>query len=301
MRTEPDFERTRDVGQTRGRHDPLTSVGAGRSSPSPVTLLKRAGQLSAAIITIAALSLLAREGRPGPVDPSIESQIGSPFVPTVARAARPAIPVALSEPRFRLDDPDALEAPRAETARLNPATGRREDVLVQGGFDIIEAPYLRLTLTGTPEPETGPRLFVTLARRAADGQGLAVIRTGEHGTIATKFGVVETLDLTLGGEGRRNCTGFATLEPGALRLDGWLCAPLGQAPEPRAVACALDRISLNGQPSSALESTFATTEARRDPGCGPRVVAMKNADRDVGGETGSIPARRPRKAPDTKK
>ncbi|KQP43001.1 hypothetical protein ASF49_02125 [Methylobacterium sp. Leaf104] len=231
--------------------------------------------------------------RPHPVAPSPEAQGGSGFVPASAQAVRPAMPITLTAPRFRLDDPEAIERPRAEAARRNPMSGRREDVLVQGGFDTIEAPYLRLILSEAAESDPGLGLFVTLARRAADGQALAVIRTGERGTLETKFGPMETLEVTLGGEGKRTCTGFASLGAGALRLDGWLCAPLGQAPEPRAIACLLDKVALNGQAWPEMEAAFAMVEARRDPRCAPQ--GTRAPMREIGTETGSISDRGTRK------
>jgi len=251
----------------------------------------------AAGAVVAVLSWAARSGGSDAAVPVMETPSGPGFVSISAQAVRPATPLALSAPRFRLDDPEAIEAPRAEAARLNPASGRREDLLVQGGFHTIEAPYLRLTVTEMSGAEPGPGLFVTLARRAADGQALAVIRTGERGVIETKFGPMETLELTLGGEGKRACTGFASLNPGALRLDGWLCAPLGQAPEPRAITCLLDKVALNGQASSDMAVAFAGFEARRNSGCGPHAPLANGSQREIGTETGSILSQANRKKP----
>jgi hypothetical protein len=274
--------------------DTIDAAALPLGRPTGVRVLRRLGQVAVAAGAIALLSLFAREGgAPKPTPPDTMSDIasGAAFVPSVPRTARPAAPLALTTPRFRLDDPDAIEPVRAETARRNPSTGQREDVLIQGGFSTIEAPYLRLILTETLDSEPVQSLFVTLARRAADGQGLAVIRTGERGVVATKFGAIETLDITLGGEGKRTCTGFASLGPGSLRLDGWLCAPLGQAPEARALVCALDKIALNGQASPEMDSAFAALDARRDPGCRTQSVS---APASVV-ETGSISGRRTRK------
>jgi hypothetical protein len=254
--------------------------------------LARLLQVLVAGTVVAGLSLAARSGASAPTVPPAEVSIGAAYGPASAQAVRPALPLAQTAPRFRLDDPEAIEAPRAESARRNPTSGHREDILVQGGFDTIEAPYLRLILTEASESEASPGLFITLARRAADGQALAVIRTGERGTIETKFGPMETLEVTLGGEGKRTCTGFASLTRGTLRLDGWLCAPLGQAPEPRAVTCLLDKVALNGQAWPEMSAAFAAIESRRDPGCGPRAAVPT---RDFGGETGSLPDRGTRK------
>lgn len=213
---------------------PPTEAEIPARAPPRLRAVRWSGQLLLAGCAIALLSHFARApGNPAPPSRPPEPAVAAAFVPSVtARTERPAVSVALSAPRFRLDDPDSLEPVRAEAARLNPATGQREDALVQGGFPIIEAPYLRLVLTETLEPGPPQSLFVTLARRAADGQGLAVIRTGERGVVETKFGPVETLDITLGGDGRRQCTGFASRNRGMMHLDGWLCAPSGRLPSP---------------------------------------------------------------------
>ena len=278
------------------RHDPHDI----RSTVAPIAMapsrwLRLAGQGLAATGLIGALSLAAHEMRL-PERPAVAAPaaITPDFVPSAASRVRPAVSLAASAPRFRLDDPDALDPVKAEPARLDPATGRREDSLSQGSFLVGEAPYLRLAIT-EGGPADAPSLFVILARRAADGQGLAVVRTGERGRIATKFGPVETLEATFSGPVSRICTGFSNraqidLDPAAPRLDGWLCAPLGQAPEPRAIACALDKLALNGQASPVHEAAYRVFEDRRRPDCAP---ALGDAPkRDAGGVTGSI-ARRP--------
>lgn len=239
----------------------------------PSTALRISARLACAAAAIAALSLLAREsrenGRTGPPPgamagdaPTVMSEAPKPFVPSVGVAVRPAVPTAMAAPRFRLDDPDALEPARAEGTRIDPASGRREETLNQGAFPNIEAPYLRLTVGDTGQGDPTPGLFVTLVRRAADGPGLSVIRTGERGRLATKFGLIETLEATFSGPLDRVCTGFAGSAGAALRFEGWLCAPLGQAPEPRAVACALDALV-------PLAPGVPGFDGPRDPACRP--------------------------------
>lgn len=258
-------------------------------TPMPAApLFRRPTRIALGISAVALLVLLAHGRGSPPAMPAAPAE--APVAPAL-RAARPALPLALTAPRFRLDDPEALEPVRAEPGRLNPASGQREDVLVQGNFAGIDVSYLRLTLTETPGDEAEPSLFVTLARRAAEAQGLAVLRAGERGVIATQFGAVETLEITLGGEGKRICTGFISRQPGPLRLDGWLCAPLGQAPEARAVTCTLDKVALNGQAWPEGDAAFAAFERARDPACAPRIDKVQ----EVSGETGSIPNRRARK------
>lgn len=253
------------------------------------------GRAGIAVTLIAILTVFAREEREAKSgSPAIRpDSIGSStFVSSAGLAARPALPLTASGPRFRLDDPDGLDPVRSGAPRLDPASGRREDTLTQGDFSGIEGPYLRITVTEGTVSDPARSLFVTIARRGADGQGLSVVKTGERGLIQTKFGPVETLEVTLSGSGRRICTGFATLGTAPVRLDGWLCAPLGQPPEPTAIACALDKFVVNGQASPGLEAAFRTAETRRDARCLGRAAGVL---RETIGQTGSIQKPRERK------
>ena len=265
-------------------------MGEGARDSRRLPLLSLTLRLAVASAAIAALSLYAQGAlrkAPAPApEPPVEV-VAAPFVPSTpaapARAALPPLPG-----RLALADPDGLDPVRIEPARVNPATGLREEVVARGSFEAIESPALRLTLTRDAGTDAPPGLFVTLARRAADGPALAVIRTGARGRIATKFGAVETLEATLSGAARRICTGFVTLEAAPLRIDGWLCAPLGQPPEPRALACALDGLTLDGAEEPAA-SVFREAERRRDPACGQ---ARPSAAAEAAGRTGSIRGRR---------
>ncbi|MFE1601384.1 hypothetical protein [Methylobacterium sp. ID0610] len=202
-----------------------------------------------AAAVIALLSILASERRDAPA-------------PAPAAIAAPPVWEDAAADRYRLDGTDEARA----GARRRPSLGLREDSLALGDFGTIETPFLRVTLAEAPDLETG--LFVSLVRRAAEHDGLAVIRTGDRGRIESRFGPVETLEATLSGsEGQRACTAFRLLDP-AIRLDGWLCAPLGLPPEPVAVGCALDR--LTARPNVLLPAAVVdllTRPAR--PVCAP--------------------------------
>lgn len=246
--------------------DTARETGLAGPRRRPAAALRILPRLACAAALIAGLSLLARETRPQAARPEGDAAAASdapaPFVPSVSLAVRPAMPSAVAAPRFRLDDSGAGEPAGTEAVRHDPVSGRREETLALGAFPNIESPYLRLTVAEAGPGDPAGRLFVTLARRAADGPGLSVIRTGERGRIETKFGAVETLEATFSGPLDRICTGFAGSAGALFRFDGWLCAPLGQAPEPRAVACALDGL-LAAAPDTPGFS------GRRDPACRP--------------------------------
>ncbi|GJE26157.1 hypothetical protein [Methylobacterium organophilum] len=270
MRREPSFEPDESAAEEPA---PRLLVRA-----KPFRRLRRAGQLASAAALIAGLALVARDRGPAPPAPAPWSD-----PPRALAPVRAATPVAAGGPLLGLEPAQPDLPLRTEPPRWNAATGLREDALTSGSFDAIEAPYLVLTMTDGAE--TGSSLFVTLARRAADGRGLAVTRTGERGQLATKFGAFETVAATLSGEGSRACLGFQSLETQAMRLDGWLCGILGQMPEPRDLACAVDRLVLKGTSVSPLETAFTQAEARRDPSC----KAGTGAEAAQAGEaTGSI-------------
>lgn len=212
--------------------------------------LRRRGPLVAKLVLsaalIAGLSLVARDRATVPEPQRVWSE-----PPRAAEGARRAI--AATEPLLTLRGDAADLPPQIEPTRWNSGNGQREDSVSQGAFDLIEAPYLLVTATdagGRIEP--GSSLFVTLVRRAADGRGLSVLRTGERGVVATRLGAFETVETTLSAMGKRGCVGFRSLDLKTVSIDGWLCGILGQAPEPRTVACAIDRVTLAGRVTATL-------------------------------------------------
>lgn len=248
----------------------------GLARPRPLRRARIAAKLTVCAALIAGLSLAARDRLHAP-EPRDWTD------PPRTENTAPRM-VASSEPLLTLVEAASelpVPPPRAEPSRWDPTRGQREDSVSQGSFDAIEAPWLLVTATdpGAARTEPGPSLFVTLVRRAADGRGLAVTRTGERGAVATRYGSFETLEAVLSGDGARTCTGFRSLDLNTLRLDGWLCGILGQAPEPRALACAIERIALSGRVAAALgagEAGKGNTGA-----CGSEAAAL-------GDRTGSV-------------
>ncbi|SDM74132.1 hypothetical protein SAMN05216360_103257 [Methylobacterium phyllostachyos] len=193
-------------------------------------------RLVAASALIALLCVCA--WRPGGRIPSAAMPFEARSQPTApAPPASPPVALAL----FDLAEPGI--DPVRVTAGIDPRTGLREDVLSRGNVAASAAPALWVTLTRGKDTGPAPTLFVLMARRAATGPALAVIKTGSRDQIRTKFGVVETLEITFGGPATRTCLGFVTREA-AFRLDGWTCAPLGHPPATQALACSLDALSL---------------------------------------------------------
>lgn len=232
--------------------------------------------LAAAVVT--GLSCYARPK----VEWSGAERLAPSFVPS-----GPAVPVPAPSPvaQFDLAEPSA-DPFRVAPGRIDGRTGQREDSLTRGDFDTLEAPTLRVTLTRGPSAELPTSLFVLVARRAAAGPeigrpALSVVRTGPSRQILTKFGSVELLEVTLGGASRRTCTGFVTREA-AFRLDGRVCAPLGQPPEAQTVGCTMDALRLVDLSDPDTTAAFSAVPRNAESCASAKPAA------DAAARTGSI-------------
>jgi hypothetical protein len=208
--------------------------------------------LLAAAVTAGGLTVMMRGLAPSAPPP--------PLVRAIER------PTALGIAPLRLAEP-GIDPVRVEPGRIDGRTGYREDILGRGQFEAVETPILRLAVTRGAGAEKAPSLFVLLARRAGHappgGLPLSVMRTGVRGTVATRFGAVETLEAILSGPTTRTCTGFVSTHPG-LRIDGYLCGPLGGAPAAQSLACTLDALDLDDPTDPLATDVFRKARARSD-------------------------------------
>lgn len=195
------------------------------------------------------------------------------------------VPAIVGTAPLRLNEP-GIDPVRVEPGRIDPKTGLREDVLGRGSFAAIEAPVLRLAVTRGIGAERAPGLFVLVARRAAmAARGelpLSVSRVVPRGVVATRFGPAEIAEATLSGPLTRACTGFVLAQAG-LRIDGFLCGPLGGAAEPKALACTLDALDFDDQSDPTASDLFRQAKAR----------SACETTADPTARTGSIERRRP--------
>lgn len=233
---------------------------AGLTGFSPHSLGLRV-VLASAVIALLCVGALRQGGdhKAGSESPSPVPRFEAAFTPSIPAAPPVPVPVA----RFALE-PDL--DPARVTARIDPRTGLREDAVSRGDVASIEVPAVSITLTRGRAAGAAPALFVLLARRAATGPAvdqpaLSVVRTGARGRIETRFGAVETLEVTFGGSTLRTCLGFVTREDSAFRLDGWSCAPHGRPPEAQALACTLDALSFLDLADPDTTAAFSTAAA----------------------------------------
>lgn len=282
MRREPVFE---DMAEDFDGSDmrPLAPL-------RPFRRTRLAGRFVCAASLIAGLSLVARN--------KTENTAPAPgwVEPRRTASHTPVRTIIQASPSMLAIDALPFEPPaRIETPHWSAATGRREDGLAQGQFDAIDAPYLRVTVSETPADETSSSLFVLLARRAADLRGLSVTRTAARGTLDTKFGPFETVEMTLQGVGARQCTGFQSLGSASARIDGWHCGLLGQVAETSTVACSIDRLKLTGP----VETAFSEADRPRRSSCNAETAAVSAPPSDDA--TGSIEKGKPESRARTKK
>lgn len=243
-------------------------------------------------IVAAVLAYLAQPQAP----PRAETP-ATPVRQTDARSPPPAwTPIARPLAIYGIDAPALKSLPVALSARRNTA-GAREDTLAFGWFDQDNETHLRIVLQRSTQPEPlDASLFLDLARRASGAAGLAVTRSTPPEGLATKFGPMETSEVTLSDAAERACLAFrfAHQEIG-FRLVGWHCPAKGQAIDRKVLACTVDRLSLaeagNDEP---LKTVFAQADRQRIAECTPApIVASAEPRRGAKGSRQARPARTP--------
>ena len=195
-----------------------------------------------------------------------------------------------------MDAPQLKALPIALSARRN-AAGAREDTLTFGWFDQDTEAHLRVVVHRSTQPEPHDiSLFLDLARRASGAAGLAVTRSTPPEGLATKFGLMETSEVTLSDSAERACLAFrfAHGEIG-FRLVGWHCPARRQAIDRKVLACTVDRLSLaeagNDEP---LKTVFAQADRQRIAECMPApIVASPEPRRGAKSSRQARPARTP--------
>ena len=200
-------------------------------------------------------------------------------------------------PIFGLESPELDRGSATLEARRSQDGSQREDVL---GFSTFTEPkpHLLLRLSVEHDRDELSQPFIVALVRDAAARAMSVQRSGRPTAIQTRFGPVETADVTLSdGEVSRACIAFR-MDSGALPLSlgGWWCGASKPADRQQLV-CLIDRIDLlNAGDDRALRTAFARTELHRLPACAPprlsasgRKVSWLDAD-------GATPALRTKSA-----
>ncbi len=180
---------------------------------------------------------------------------------------RIARPIAM----FGLESPELDRQTPAYESRRTQDGARREDTLVYGVFAEPRAHLLlRLSLDQNQDQLSQP--FVIAMVRDAAARGMSVQRSGVAVPLQSRFGRVETADVTLSdGETSRACIAFRR-EAGdlPLGLGGWWCGGQSRPADRQQLACMLDRLDLlSAADDRALRAAFARTELARQPACVP--------------------------------
>lgn len=207
---------------------------------------------------------------------------------TVAR------PIAL----FGLETPE-LGRRTGYEARRSQDGSRREDTLSFGEFG-DDKPLLALKLQVNREGavEAAPaglsQPFVIALVRESAARGLSVGRSGATIPVETKFGTVETADISLSdGSVGRACIGFRHLDGAShLSFSGWWCGGDAKPADRAQLVCMLDRIDLlSAGDDHELRGAFAKAELNRRPGCSvPRqaVTGRKGSWLDADGKAPAL-------------
>lgn len=156
-------------------------------------------------------------------------------------------------------------------ARREQRSGLREDMFRTGDF-AGSGTLLHLALRRA-STEDRPSLFVDITRLTAE-PGLALIRSSQPITMASKFGTIETADVLLSDPGalpgaERSCIAFRHRADGvAFGFDGWYCGSAARAVDRQKLTCLFDRLQLLGAGDDRpLRAYFAKAELARQNSC----------------------------------
>lgn len=192
-------------------------------------------------------------------------ETGAP-APAVERPQPKWTVVRDPEPLFGMG-PGLYPVPvRHEVRRLDDGVTRM-DVFTFG--DPRAGSFARLVLerlTDASPAEGG--LFVTVARNAA-AEGFAVERVSLSAMTQSRFGAMETAEVTLAGEATSlTCTVFrGTADGGPLRYSGWSC---GAPKTAEAARCLVDAVTFSPEiHEPGMARVFDESEGRIAPGCRP--------------------------------
>ena len=207
--------------------------------------------------------------------------------PTANDPATPAprrwVEIVRPSPLLDLDLPAFGKEPSLYDARRLANGNRRRDTLAIGRFDGV-TPYFRLSLDRIGSaPAPSRTFFVEMALRAADA-ALAVTRTDQPASLATRFGDFEVADVVLArGVTRGACLGFRfQAEKPSFRIVGFGCGSAGKPLGRTFLACTLDRLDL--APSGAdrdLSQFFARARIKRNRNCGGARMPARHVRRSV--------------------
>ncbi|MBM3607600.1 MAG: hypothetical protein FJX29_03970 [Alphaproteobacteria bacterium] len=155
------------------------------------------------------------------------------------------------------------------SARRHVGGGGRIDTKFLGD-PARPAPWMQVEIYrfGKESARRAP-LYNDLARQAARS-GHSIVRYSQPRALATRFGDFDAVDLVLGAQGREPaCAGFRLRadDPG-LMISGVACGSPARPLDHKALACAIDRLSLvSAGDDRKLGEFFARAELLRRDGC----------------------------------
>lgn len=219
--------------------------------------------------------------------------------PRPATAGESWIRIPRPVPMFGLDSPEFDGLPARIEAFQSGDGRQRQDRLDVGGFE-EPGPHLHLRLQ--PDHEgAGAALqpFVIGLVREAAGRGLSVRRSSLATGLPTRFGSVETADVTLAGDSEgRACIAFRKQADGVpLALSGWWCGTAARPADRQQLTCLIDRIDLRSAGEDlVLRAAFARTELKRSAACAPTRLSAAGRKTSWLDPAGSAPPLRTRTA-----
>lgn len=161
-----------------------------------------------------------------------------------------------------------VDAPRWRPLGQEVAMFRRSDGLAREVFRFGSAEDTRRhAALVVDRGEMAPATAATDLRGVASDLGLSAAVAANPIPLATKFGPMQTVDMTLDSEeGSKACLGFALHDgEAAVRVTGWVCSGGPEIVSRQDASCFVDRLFTVGVRDAAIAGLFARAELARHP------------------------------------
>jgi hypothetical protein len=107
-------------------------------------------------------------------------------------------------------------------------------------------------------------------------RNLRTVMSSNYHDLETRFGAVRAMEARIENDGQwKQCLAFASrFEPTALYLVGWYCDASGAKPNATALACIIDKLTLDRELASRDADAFMRTQQARPASCAATPVSQ---------------------------
>ena len=170
------------------------------------------------------------------------------------------------QPSFRVASPQLTRFPPRTQIVSGGRFGRME-TMQYGSFHNRDVNFS--IAMGFPPADAGVKFDLAPQIASLRPQNLRSVMSSNYHDLETRFGTLRAIEARIDNDGQwKQCLAFASrFETTALYLVGWYCDASGIKPNASALACMLDKITLDRPLASKEADTFIRTQGARPATC----------------------------------